>query len=162
MVLPRSRAGSPVAADADRRAGYVLIELLAALAVSGLIMFLALPGVPQGTTMAKLHALLSSTAALLREARTEAIVNGAVKRVTFDSRRRTFRAGGRLVVLPEDVDVALGAGDSCGASRGGVAEIVFRANGTSCGAVLRFAKGGRVFRIRVNWVTGHVEIAAGS
>jgi len=139
----------------------VLIELVAALAVAGLVMFLALPNVPPGTNAARYHALLSGTAALLREVRTEAIVGDTSRRVTFDSRRRAFRAGARLIAVPADVRIAMASGGQCNTEAGGISEIVFRADGTSCGAVLRFAKGNRVDRIRVNWVTGHVEIAAG-
>jgi general secretion pathway protein H len=159
-VPPTSPAGNDRAVVADRAAGYLLIEVVAALALAGLIMVLAFPNLPQGTTPVRFRALLANTAALLRDARTAAIAHAADTAATFDRRSRTLRTGEHRVAIPADVDLALTAGGRCGASRDAV-DIVFRADGTSCGGILRFARGGQAFRVRVNWATGHVEIVDG-
>lgn len=138
----------------------MLIELVATLVLVGLVMVMAFPNLPQGTTPARFRALLARTTALLRDARSAALAHATDSAATFDRRSRTLRAGAYEVAIPADVDLALTAGSGCGASRD-TAAIVFRADGTSCGGVLRFARGGRAFRVRVNWVTGHVEIVDG-
>ena len=158
-VPPTSRAGN---ADRPRdgSAGYVLIELVAALALIGLLILLAFPALTPATNQSRFRALSTSTATLLRDTRTDAIARGGEAYAVFDRRRRTIQAGKHLVSVPVDVDVGLLAGSRCVAS-GDRIQIVFRADGTNCGGVFRFARGDRATRVRVNWLTGHVEIVQG-
>ncbi|HEY0330275.1 MAG TPA: type II secretion system protein GspH [Rhodopseudomonas sp.] len=149
-----SRVGSPpIAANA----GYILLELLAALALTGLLMALAFPALPPGTSRSQLQALSVSAANLLRDARTAASNSGHDERATFDRLRRTLGSATRLLSVPQDVEVGLLAGARCNAEAGRIG-IVFRADGTNCGGVFRFALRDRAMRVRVNWLTGHVEI----
>lgn len=167
-MMPTSRAGSepatthPASAPVgDARAGYVLIELVATLALMGLLITLAYPNIPQGTTPTRLRALLTDTANVLRQARTASIASGNDVHAVFDRRSRTIQAGANRIVVPRDVDVAVLAGARCG-SRGALIDLVFRADGTNCGGVIRFVQGTRSFRVRVNWLTGYVEILQGA
>jgi len=155
------RPTSPAGSAEQSTAGYVLIELVAALALAGLMMALALPTVPQGTTPTRFRALLSSAATLLRETRTDAITHGADRLLMFDRAARVLRSGNRRIEIPPDVEIALLAGASCPVGPN-AASIVFRGDGTSCGAVLRLGRDRMTSRVRVNWVTGHVEIVDGS
>ena len=151
---------SPAGSTEPSTAGYVLIELIAALALLGLIMAMTLPTVPPGTTPTRFRALLSSAATLLRETRTDAIMHGADRLLMFDRTARVLRGGSRRIEIPADVDIALLAGASCPMGPN-AASIVFRGDGTSCGAVLRLARDRMTSRVRVNWATGHVEIVDG-
>lgn len=149
-----SRPGS------SRQAGYVLIEAVAALAITILILSFAYPLVANVTTQPRLLALVSSSVSLLRDARTAAIVGGRPVAARFDEGRRRLSAGTGAVAIPPDVTFSLTAGGRCRTGEGG-AEVLFRPDGSGCGAVLRFAKGAKVLRARVNWVDGHIDVVEG-
>lgn len=150
----------PDPAQADPRAGFVLMEVIPVLIIVGLALVLALPSIPRGTTAAGLLALAVDTASLLRAARTEALAAGRETTAVIDRRRRTVTAAGQSLTIPRDVDLAVLAADSCRADPDRVG-LLFRADGTSCGGVVRYAKGARAYRVRVNWATGHVAIQDG-
>jgi hypothetical protein len=38
--------------------------------------------------------------------------------------------------------------------------IIFAADGRSCGAVIRLIKNNRDWRIRINWLTGFIDVTA--
>ena len=157
-----ARTRSPVTdrpADA-RRAGYVLIEALAALAITILLLSLAYPLVAGGTTPPRMLALVSSTVSMLRDARTTAMASGRPVAARFDAGHRRLVAQNAAVAIPGDVAFTLTAGGNCRTGEGGAA-VLFRPDGSGCGAVLRFAKGTQVLRARVNWADGHVDIAQG-
>lgn len=163
--MARARRGSPAGRTAapglgDPRAGYFLIDLLAALALAGLLILFVFPLQPQATTPGRMRALAIETVTLLRDARTAAARSGRPVGVTFDLDARTLRAGERVIGIPLDVDFALTAGGNCPTSdtRAG---IVFRADGTNCGGLLRFTRAGRTWRAEVNWVDGHVDVSEG-
>ncbi len=141
-------------------AGYVLIEAVAALAITLLLLGFAFPLVAPGTTPPRLLALVSSSVSLLRDARTAAIAGSRPVAARFDVARRTLSAGPNAVGIPADVAFAFVAGGNC-PSGDGRAEILFRPDGSNCGGVLRFAKGARVLRARVNWVDGQVDVVEG-
>lgn len=145
---------------ADGSAGFVLVEQVAVLALVGLLILLAFPIVRPGTDQSRFHELWTNTAALLRDARTSALVRGDAAEVTFDRRRRTIQSRKHVLQLPANVDVKISAGGSCAATADRI-QIVFRANGTSCGGILQFSLKDRVARIRVNWLTGHIAAVQG-
>ena len=153
----RRAVGEPAAA---RQAGYVLIEAVAALAITILLLSFAYPLVGGGTTPARLLALVSSSVSLLRDARTAAMATGMPVVARFDAGRRRLAARDTAVSIPGDVAFSLTAGGNCRTGEGGGA-VLFRPDGSGCGAVLRFAKGAQVLRARVNWADGHVDIAQG-
>lgn len=153
------RWGEPRHAESPQ-AGYVLIEAIAALAITLLLLGFAFPLVAPGTTPPRLLALVASSVSLLRDARTAAIAGSRPVAARFDIARRRLSSGPNAVAIPADVAFALVAGGNC-PSGGGTAEILFRPDGSSCGAVLRFTKGVRVLRARVNWADGRVDVVEG-
>ncbi|HLH10535.1 MAG TPA: hypothetical protein VKV77_01510 [Methylovirgula sp.] len=152
---PKSRAGRR-----DPRAGFVLIDLVAATAIMALMIALVLPMIAEYTVSARMHLLLANTASLLRDARTVAIAENDDETATFDAEQRVIRFGHRSVHLPADVALSVTSGGGC-TSDGDVTEITFHPDGTNCGGVLRFARGEEVFRLRVNWATGYVDMLKG-
>ncbi len=138
----------------------MLIEVVAALAITMLIVGFAFPSAPLTTTPSRLLALVSSSVSVLREARTAAIAGGSPVGARYDAAGRTLRAGRNAVTIPADVGFDLVAGGNCPAGEG-AAEILFRADGTNCGGSLRFSRGGRIIRARVNWVDGHIDVLDG-
>ncbi len=155
----RSRAGS--AGRAGAQAGYVLVEVLATLVITLMLLAFAFPGVPAGTTPTRLKALFAATVALLRDARSDAISAGASASLIFDAPSRSLRLGARRLVLPADVTILIDAGGHCGADAAQT-RIVFRADGTNCGGVIRLSKGPLVLRARLDWIDGRIDVPSGS
>ena len=143
-----------------RQGGYVLIEALAALAITILLLSFTYPLVAGGTTPPRMLALVSASVSLLRDARTAAMASGQPVAARFDAGRRRLTARDAAVTIPGDVAFSLTAGGNCRTGEGGAA-VLFRPDGSGCGAVLRFAKGPQVLRARVNWADGHVDIVQG-
>ncbi len=141
-------------------AGFVLMEIIPALIILGLVILIGFPALPRGTTNAGLTAVMIETATLMRTARTTALASGRPAVTVVDRVGRTIRQGDRILTLPADLDLAVLAAETC-QSNGATISVVFRPDGTSCGAVVRIAKGNRAFRVRVNWATGHVSILEG-
>lgn len=162
MAVPiRSRATDrPGPGGGDPRAGYVLIEAVAALAITLLLISFSYPLVAGGTTPPRLLALVSSSVSLLREARTAALAGGRPVAARFDAASRRLSSTASAVAVPADVALSVTSGGNCRLGEGESA-ILFRPDGTSCGAVLRFSKGARVIRARVNWADGHVDVVEG-
>lgn len=156
MIDPRSRVGR----RRGLRAGFVLIDLVAAAAIMVLLIGLILPEVASYTTPMRMHLLLANTATLLRNARTTAIAENADETASFDPSRRLIRFGRIFVYLPSDVGLDVTSGGDC-RSDGDVAEITFHSDGTNCGGVLHFERGQEIYRLRVNWATGYVDTLKG-
>jgi len=161
-VAPISGAARASAAIADRRQdGVILLDLVLAVAVLAFLILVALPALPQGTTPARQAAYALEVAAVLKSDRTEAARTGreVATRIDVAARTVTGSAGRQIVVLPEDLTLDVIASDLCVAAPGRFA-IAFAADGRSCGAVIRIAKGTRDWRIRINWLTGYVDVVA--
>lgn len=163
-MRPISRAGnsSPlsVAAQAGRRDGedgFVLIDALAALVLTALALGIAFAAIPHGTSGPRLAAIAHEIATYLTETRTHALLSGRDSLTLIDSSRRTIVSGRQMLTLPNDVGLSVLSADTCARS-GAAVGVVFRPDGSSCGAVIRIRRGGDGYRIRVNWYTGHVEI----
>lgn len=154
------RGGLDRARRGGARGGYVLVEAVAALAIAILLIAFTYPLVAGGTTPTRMLALASSTASLLRDARTAAIAGGKPVAARFDAARRQIVARNAAVTIPGDVAFSLTAGGNC-RTGDGAAAVLFRPDGSGCGAVLRFARGAQVLRARVNWADGHVDIVQG-
>jgi general secretion pathway protein H len=139
----------------------ILLDVVLAMAVLALLMLLALPILPHGTTAARQGAYAMQIAALLKSDRTAAARAGqeVSTRVDIAAKRIISGAGRRTVDLPSDLTLDVIASDLCPAQPG-VFAIVFAPDGRSCGAVIRIAKDERDWRIRVNWLTGFVDVVA--
>jgi general secretion pathway protein H len=116
---------------------------------------------PQGTTPARHAAYALEVAALLKTDRTEAARSGSEIATRIDVPERTVAssASRRVVILPEDLNLEVLASDICLVAPGRFA-IAFAADGRSCGAVIRISKGTVDWRIRINWLTGYVDVVA--
>jgi len=154
-----ARADPPVAGGADE--GVILLDLVLAVAVFAFVVLLALPSLPQGTTPARHAAYALEVAAVLKSDRTAAARTGREVATRIDVPARTVAgsAAGQLVMLPEDLVLDVVASDLCAAGQGQFA-IAFAPDGRSCGAVIRISRGTRDWRIRINWLTGFVDVVA--
>lgn len=140
-------------------AGFTLIEMTCALAVVALIAAVVLPALPRATSRPRLEGYAVETAALLIADRNAAMRGGAPVATRLDGRSRTIRSGSGAATVTVPPDVAFDAllAQTCdGRDAGG--SIQFFPDGTSCGGAIVLGRNGARFEIRVNWLTGVVEL----
>src|SRR3954447_19125768 len=142
-----------------RSAGFALIEILCVLAIIGLLAAIILPAVPRSTTRAKLESYAVETAALLKADRTAALRRQIQVATQVDAEARSIRSGvtGRAIGFPADVVIDTYLASRC-ADRSAGRSIDFFPSGMSCGGTIALARPGMGYEVRVNWLTGGVEI----
>jgi general secretion pathway protein H len=150
------------AARAERDSGeqgFALIEMLCVLAIIGLLAAIILPAIPRATTRAKLESYAVQTAALLKADRNAALRRQIQVTTQVDAETRSIRSGvtGRVIRLPNDVSLNAMLAQRC-ADRSAGRSVDFFPSGMSCGGVIALARPGMGYEIRVNWLTGGVDI----
>lgn len=143
------------------KAGFTLIEVACVLAVVALVASLALPALPRGTSSARLEGYAMQIAALLKSDRIAAIRRRTPVATRLDADARTVRSGASdvTVALPSDVTFNALLAERCGDRRVG-STIDFFPSGELCGGTIAIARQGLEFQVRVNWLTGAVEIVS--
>jgi general secretion pathway protein H len=139
--------------------GFALIEILCVLAIIGLLAAIILPSIPRATTRAKLESYAVQTAALLKADRNAALRRQIQVTTQIDAASRSIRSGvtGRMIRLPGDVTLDTMLASRC-ADRNAGRSIDFFPSGMSCGGVIALGRPGMGFEVRVNWLTGGVDI----
>ena len=157
--MERQPTSSAARAEADTQAGFALIEILCVLAVIGLLAAIILPSVPRATTRAKLESFAVQTAALLKADRNAALRRQVQIVTLVDAPSRSIRSGstGKIIRLPDDVQVEAILASRC-ADRSAGRSIDFFPSGMSCGGTIAMARPGMGYEVRVNWLTGGVDI----
>jgi general secretion pathway protein H len=152
-----SSAGSADGLAAEH--GFALLEIVCVLAIIALLVAIILPILPRATSAARLEAYAFDTAALLKADREAAIRRRTQVRTQIDAPSRIVGSGatGRQLRLPDDVVVEALLASRCGDQPAGFA-IVFFASGMSCGGVIAMRRPGSGYQVRVNWLTGGVEV----
>ena len=139
--------------------GFALIEILCVLAIIGMLAAIILPAIPRATTRTKLESYAVQTAALLKADRNAAVRRQIQVTTRIDAPARLIRSGvtGRAVHLPDDVSLQALLASRCADHRAG-GSIDFFPSGMSCGGVVALTRPGMGFEVRVNWLTGGVDI----
>jgi len=141
--------------------GFTLLEVVCVVAILALLAAVALPGLPRGTSRARLESYATATAALLKADRNAALRQQAPITSEVNSASRSIRSGatGRVVRVPDDVifDALLSA--RCGKNPAGTS-IQFFPSGMSCGGVIALTRASIGYEVRVNWLTGGVDVVA--
>lgn len=129
------------------------------LAIIALLAAILLPVIPRATSRARLEAYAVEVASLITLDRNAAIRRRAQIRTQIDAPSRLIASGatGRQIRLPDDVVVDAMLAARCGDRPTGGA-IIFFASGMSCGGVIALARPGNGYQVRVNWLTGGVEV----
>ena len=153
-ILPAARAD----AVRDSR-GFVLIEIVCVLAIIGLLAAIILPAIPRTTTRARLESYAVEMAALLKADRNTALRRQIRVATQVDAEARAIRSGvtGRIVRMPNDVTMQAMLASRC-ADRAVGRSIEFFPSGMSCGGTIALLRPGMGYEVRVNWLTGGVEI----
>ena len=151
-----SRVGSADRADI---AGFTLLEVVCVVAIVTILAAIVIPALPRGTSRVRLESYAIETAAMLKADRNAAIRNRVQVVTEVDAPLRIVRSGasGRVIRVPDDVafDAVLAA--RCNQRAAGPT-IRFFASGMSCGGAIALTRLGVGYEIRVNWLTGGVEV----
>lgn len=139
--------------------GFVLLEIICVVAIIALLAAIILPVMSRGTSRARLEAFAYQTAALLKADRNAAIRRRTQVGTQINAPARLIGSGGtgRQLQLPDDVTLDAMLASRCGDQPAGAA-IIFFATGMSCGGVVALTRPGAGYQIRVNWLTGGVEV----
>lgn len=142
-------------------AGVTLLEIVCVLAVIAFVGLIALPALPRGTSGPRLEGYALEVASLLKQDRIAAMRLGRRVAVAIDGRSGTIRSGAsaRSVALPPDVKLGAVLAATCAGRADAAATIDFFPTGMSCGGTVSLAAIGRAIQVRVNWLTGDVDIA---
>ena len=143
------------------RAGFTLLEMVGVIAVIAMLAAILLPSIPRGTTRPRLEAYALETAALLKADRTAALRRRAQITAQVDAPGRAIRSGstGRILQVPDDVGFEATLPLSCN-ERPARSTISFFATGASCGGTIVLSRLGTGYEVRVNWLTGGIEVVA--
>jgi len=139
--------------------GFTLIEMVAVVAIVAILAAIVIPGLPRGTSRARLESYAIEAAALLKFDRDAAIRNRAPVTTEIDAPLRLMRSGatGRTVQVPGDVRFDALLASRCN-NRAAGPTIRFFASGMSCGGAIALTRLGVGYQVRVNWLTGAVEV----
>jgi general secretion pathway protein H len=152
---------SPVGHVDSGEDGFTLLEVICVVAIIAMLAAIILPGIPRGTSSARLESYALETASLLKADRTAAIRRRTQIATEVNAGARSVRSGatGRVVRVPDDVVFDAMLATRCN-QRPAAFSINFFASGMSCGGTIALSRRGIGYQIRVNWLTGGVEIVA--
>ena len=139
--------------------GFSLLEMVCAMALIAILAAVLLPIAPRQTSRARLQAYALETATLLKSDRNAAIRAGADVATLVDAPSRAIRSGAtsQTIRIPDDVRFDALLPRTC-QQRAVLSTISFFADGMSCGGAITLARLDVAYEIRVNWLTGRIEI----
>jgi general secretion pathway protein H len=143
----------------DGQEGYVLLEIVCVLAIIGLLAAIILPAIPRATSRARIEGYAVGIAALLKADRVAALRQRVRVTTVVNPEARIVRSGadGRVVRLPGDVRLDALLAQRC-YDRLTALTIDFFPSGMSCGGVIALTRSGVGYEVRVNWLTGGVDV----
>jgi general secretion pathway protein H len=159
--VPVQRPTLPACLDEMIRGeeGFTLLELICVMAILSLLAAIVVPTFPLGTSKAHLASYAVATASLLKADRNAALRRRLPIVTEVNAQSRLVRSGGsgRVVRVPDDVtfDALLAA--RCNDVKAG-STIQFFPSGMSCGGVITLSRSRVSYEVRVNWLTGGVEV----
>jgi general secretion pathway protein H len=141
--------------------GFTLLEMVGVIAIVAMLATILLPWVPRATSRPRLEGYAMEAAALLKADRTAALRRHAQVAAQIDAQGRSIRSGssGRILQVPDDVSFQAMLPQRCN-ERPAFSTISFFATGSSCGGTIVLSRLGDGYEIRVNWLTGGIEVVA--
>lgn len=141
--------------------GFTLAELLVVLTIVVLTAALALPGAMGRAQRGDLPTQAAQVAALLRLARTEAILRNGEQAVSIDLEARRIGVAGGDKAVSIDADVALAVLTARDEIVSKTALVRFLPDGSSTGGAVTLERKGMRRRVKINWLTGAITIDGG-
>jgi general secretion pathway protein H len=141
--------------------GFTLLEMVCVLAIIALLAAVLLPFIPHETSRARLEAYALQAAMLLKADRDAAINRNVSVATLVDAGGRAIRSGATPaeIRIPDDVRFDAVLPQTC-RRQAALSTIRFFANGTSCGGAIALTRFNAGYEIRVNWLTGRVDIVS--
>ncbi|ABD88551.1 putative general secretion pathway protein H precursor [Rhodopseudomonas palustris BisB18] len=135
--------------------------MVCVLAMVALLAAILLPRSPTTTSRPRLLAYAVELGALLKADRNAALWRRGAVAAVVDAPGRMVRSGStdRVVRVPDDVDFDALLPKRCN-GRMALSSISFFGSGMSCGGTIRLTRFGSGYEVRVNWLTGGVDIVA--
>ena len=129
------------------------------VAILAILAAIVLPALPAGTSRARLKSYAVDAAAMLQADRYAAMRRRREIVTDVNARARSLRSGstGRVLQVPMDVAFKAVLPTRCQQRPAG-GTIRFFASGTSCGGSIALTRLGAGYEVRVNWLTGGVEV----
>jgi general secretion pathway protein H len=155
----QQRGGCGAGRRAGAAAGFTLLEMVAVMAIVAMLAAILLPALPLSTSRQRLAGYAVETAALLKADRTAAVRRNSLISARVDAPGHLIRSGstGRALRIPADVSFQAVLPRTCN-ERPANSTISFFATGVSCGGTIVLSRLGAGFEVRVNWLTGGIEI----
>jgi len=147
--------------DSNADEGFTLLEMVCILAIIAMVAAVLVPNIPRSTSRPRLEAYAVQTASLLKTDRTAAIRHRVQVVTQVDAGARSLRSGstGQILQVPDDVVFDAILPSRCN-DRPAFSTISFFPSGISCGGTVVLSRPGTSYEIRVNWLTGVIEIVA--
>jgi len=144
-----------------QQGGFTLLEMVCVIALVAILASVLLPLVPRNTSRSRLQAYALQTATLLKADRNAAVRRGADVTTLVDAPSRAIRSGasGQIIRIPDDVRFDALLPQTC-RRQPALSTINFFADGMSCGGTIALARLDTAYEIRVNWLTGRIEIVS--
>ena len=141
--------------------GFTLLEMVCVLAIIALLAAVLLPFIPRETSRSRLQAYALEAATLLKADRDAAIRRHVSVATLVDAGGRAIRSGASplAIRIPDDVHFDAVLPETC-QRQAALSTIRFFANGTSCGGTIALRRFDAGYEVRVNWLTGRVEIVS--
>jgi general secretion pathway protein H len=141
--------------------GFTLLEMVCVLAIIALLSAVLLPFIPHGTSRSRLQGYALQAATLLKTDRDAAIRRHVNVATLVDAPSRAIRSGASQasIRVPDDVRFDAVLPQTC-QRQAALSTIRFFADGTSCGGTIVLTRFDAGYEVRVNWLTGRVEIVS--
>jgi general secretion pathway protein H len=141
--------------------GFTLLEMVGVLALIAMMAAVLLPFIPHHTSRSRLQAYALQVAALLKADRNAAIRRGVDIATLVDATGRSIRSGATadMIRIPDDVHFDALLPQTCNRHQV-LSTISFFASGMSCGGAIALTRLDASYEIRVNWLTGRIEIVS--
>ena len=139
--------------------GFTLLELLVVLLLMTLVFAATPPLMSSVGLTTELRGAARQLAAGLRLARNEAITKQQAETLNVDIEQRRFQVVGKTRNLPDDEDVTIKLYTAQSELQDGTrGNIRFFPDGSSTGGYIALADAKVEYRVKVDWVTGHISI----
>jgi general secretion pathway protein H len=138
--------------------GFSLIELVAVLALSVIVVSAMAFSLSRGLASTKVKSASRDLAAALRYTRGQAILQREERALEVDVEARTYSAPGKATVkLPEDMRMVLRTARQ-EITQETAGRIRFFPDGSSTGGFVRLLAGQREWLVNVTWLTGEISL----